>query len=292
MNEQLQLAFNLDSLSSLEVNNIQSTILKINAVLIEYTKEIVSDRIHRLREIDKTIKDPMRTPRARRDNGNILIKFKKLQSRVRIPKKLRIKLSKIQQNDLKLAKTLKKIETSQRQQLLVYGNAICPVKHIAKTKTLWDNTFINREAGTEETWQGYMLHQQYLRHLAYQEHINPAMTILTYTEDPNIRTANRAKAAQRFLQKIRKNRISRELNSTVTSTIPTSIELLNLKLAKTKIDLEKKIKEMELQRTYITVNNVNRTHTVDSPPPDMCLVRHVCFASPCSPTTVLQFPVS
>ena len=293
MNERLQLAFNLDSLSSLEVNNIQHTILKINAVLIEYTKEIVSDRIHRLREIDKTIRDPIRKSQKRRDNGSILIKYRKIQSRVKIPKKLRIKLSKIQQNDLKLAKTIKKIENSQRQQLLVYGNAICPVKHIAKSKTQWDNIFINREAGTEETWQGYMLHQQYLRHLAYQEHINPPMTVPIYTEDPNIRTANRAKAAQRFLQKIRRNRTSNELKVTGTTTVPTSIELLHLKLVKNKIDLEKKKQEMELQRTYITVNNVNRTHTVDNPPPDMCMsvVRHVCFASPCSSATVPQFPV-
>ena len=38
IHERLQLAFNLDSLSSLEVSNIQNTILKINAFLIEYTK--------------------------------------------------------------------------------------------------------------------------------------------------------------------------------------------------------------------------------------------------------------
>ena len=81
MNERLQLEFNLDSLSSLEVNNIQHTILKINAVLIEYTKEIVSDKIHRLREIDKTIRDSIRKSQKRRDNGSILIKYRKIQSR-------------------------------------------------------------------------------------------------------------------------------------------------------------------------------------------------------------------
>ena len=117
---------------------------------------------------------------------------------------------KLQQNDLKLAKTLKRIENSQKQQLLIYGNAICPFKKLEKIKTPWDNIFVHREPGTEETWQGYMLHQQYLRHLAYQEHLNPPMTVPIHTEDPNARTVNRAKAAQRFLQKMRRNKLYQE----------------------------------------------------------------------------------
>ena len=167
----------------------------------------------------------------------------------------------------------------------MYGNAICPYKSLRKIKTPWDNIFVNREVGTEETWQGYMLHQQYLRHLAYQDHINPPLTVPTHIEDPNARVLNRAKAAQRFLQKMRKNKLFQETKLKETAAIPTSIELLHLKLVKNNIDLEKKKKEMELQRTYITVNNVNRVHNIDSPPkPNLHtnnLVRHVCCTSPC-----------
>jgi hypothetical protein len=83
LHEQLQLAFNFNNLSSLEINIIQTTLLRINAVLIEYTKEIVNDRIHRLQEIDKNIKNPLRKPKERRDYGSILIKVRKLRGRVK-----------------------------------------------------------------------------------------------------------------------------------------------------------------------------------------------------------------
>ena len=111
------------------------------------------------------------------------------------------------------------------------------------------------------------------------------MTVPIHTEDPNARTVNRAKAAQSFLQKMRRNKLYQEARILETNAVPTSIELLHLKLAKTNIDLEKKRKELELQRTYISVNNVNRNYNVDSPPkPYLCtnnLVRHVCCTSPC-----------
>ena len=128
LQEQLQLAFNFNNLSSLEVSIIQSTLLRISAVLIEYTKEIVSDRIHRLRELDKNIKDPLRNPKERRDTGSILIKVRKIQSRVRITRKQKTKLSTLQQNDLKLAKTIKKLKN------LKDNNSLCMAMQSAPTK--------------------------------------------------------------------------------------------------------------------------------------------------------------
>ena len=135
---------------------------------------------------------------------------------------------------------------------------------------------------------------QKCRHLAYQDHINPPLTVLTHLEDPNARVLNRAKASQRFLQKLRRNKLFQETKLKEAAVIPTSIELLHLKLVKNNIDLEKKRKELELQRTYITVNDANRIYNVDSPPqPNLCtnnLVRHVCCTTLHSPDMPLQFP--
>ena len=140
-----------------------------------------------------------------------------------------------------------------------------------------------------------MLHQQYLRHLAYQDHINPTMTVPVHIENLDARAENRAKAAQRFRQKMRKNKLFQESQLKEVAAVPTSVELLHLKLAKINIDMEKKRTELELQRAYITANNVNRIYSVDSPPkPNLCipnLVRHVCFSNPCSPVVLPQFQV-
>ena len=66
------------------------------------------------------------------------------------------------------------------------------------------------------------------------------MTVPAHIENLEAREKNRAKAALRFLQKIRKNRSYQESKLKDTAVVSTSVELLHLKLAKINIDMENK----------------------------------------------------
>ena len=65
----LEEKFQLSSCSEFEVIQIRSTLIRLNGILVAHMQETVADRIHRTKEMDREIINPLRKSRMRKDRG-------------------------------------------------------------------------------------------------------------------------------------------------------------------------------------------------------------------------------
>ena len=73
LRERLEEKFQLSSCSEFEVIQIRSTLIRLNGILVAHMQETMADRIHRTKEMDREIINPLRSrEREEIEEGSLL----------------------------------------------------------------------------------------------------------------------------------------------------------------------------------------------------------------------------
>ena len=77
---QLEEKFQLSNCSEFEVIQIRNTLVRLNGILVAHMQETVADRIHRTKELDRDLINPLRVSRVRKDRGGVLASVRRVES--------------------------------------------------------------------------------------------------------------------------------------------------------------------------------------------------------------------